>query len=869
MSIANLSSPSVVHSSQIRGMRPLSGKSRKNKKTKTKNKYKHTNKHKNKRMNKNNNKKDDDEFEQLNLNKGLAYNDNTNGKYNNKVTLESLQSDNKSNNNGNEKRYNFSNDESNVDAYTTDEDSDDIDDIDINLLSSINNKLDISLTPSVTSLTSEEAVDAVTNGDNNTNTNTNSNANSNSNGHAKKYNHKHKRKHKRKNKHKNKNKHKRKRNENDSNQHATRQNNNNYNNHLSSNNSSSNSNSEYNSEAESSATSSDNNGIGDTGSSNVSGSTNSLVNSVLKEIPVPKDKATLAQMANQLNKIKTTDQSSSGSNNNTDRKEEDDVKLGGYTRQRSNDVVVPGYRNVIDTFFFGNSAYENTVRPTRNRNRSAQATYNREDAKTNENDGNGNSNNDGGDDKDGTSIRGLQSPNNGHKSSNVSLTPTSNKGDRRHPKSLSIGSIDSPFNGSTSRKCLFEIRSDKAIKIDYGLPEGPFTLYFFKIKYLNNIQWVIKKRFSEFLIFHKEIESELKRLAKVNNKNKNKREIPKLPPKTFRKCFDDTFVLDRHKKLTQYLNNVLKFNPIISSDLGVLTFLGAVDNMTMKYNDKFLESRMAYTNYVNELADTGDIILFQTKGYLAASMRTVTSSEYDHVGVVCKAPGKKDETFEELHLLEATADGVKKYKLLRRLRQWSILCPQIVVKRRKQTKKTREYYKLARQFVDKVDGLQYCMLLFCLLFFVGFICHSLLFFLSSFVCLCLFVFVCLHLVVSLYVCVAIWSNIVKTGDTTDINKHKKFFCSQLVTAYLRFTDSISKDIKAQRVLPGHFSDASEKCTTFLGDNYHSETLLLFKLPAVGNAKPQYTRPAKTKEANNKEKKEKKNVENSKVKGQAK
>ena len=56
----------------------------------------------------------------------------------------------------------------------------------------------------------------------------------------------------------------------------------------------------------------------------------------------------------------------------------------------------------------------------------------------------------------------------------------------------------------------------------------------------------------------------------------------------------------------------------------ILTFLGALDNMTLKYNNKFLENRMLYGVYCDKYADTGDVLLFQTSGYLAKSMRTMT-----------------------------------------------------------------------------------------------------------------------------------------------------------------------------------------------------------------------------------------------------
>ena len=86
--------------------------------------------------------------------------------------------------------------------------------------------------------------------------------------------------------------------------------------------------------------------------------------------------------------------------------------------------------------------------------------------------------------------------------------------------------------------------------------------------------------------------------------------------------------------------------------------------------------------------------------------------------------------------------------------------------------------------------------------------------------------------------IAIWSNIWKSNDSIDINKKdQKYFCSQLVTAYLRYTKCLVNDnIKSHRVLPGYFSDSNDKSKL---KDYTQETLLLFNTPAVGKARRKY------------------------------
>ncbi len=393
------------------------------------------------------------------------------------------------------------------------------------------------------------------------------------------------------------------------------------------------------------------------------------------------------------------------------------------------------------------------------------------------------------------------------------------------------------------------------MKVYHGLPDGPYTLYKFVITFnhqyypinphseeggdddddesepprIRTSHWSIKKRYSDFVTFNSNLMAEIKGLD-VDIKTVK---LPKLPPKTFKKNFSASFVSSRHNALLLYLNKIIMIRGLASS-VTLLTFLGAV-SPGIVHNDKFLDSRMTLSVYVSNYADSGDVLLFETKSYIAASLRSVTASNYDHVALVFRDidgthKNKKSENDGNaqnvdpngLYLMESTIDGVRTYPLKNRLKQWNVLCPCIVVRRLKllkegvqqkkmtewtsssslnslpKNKKYRKYdqlytkydyaikdeafYSLAAEFVEKVDGLDY----------------------------------------------AIWTNVFK--NDVPLEKQKSFFCSQLVTAFFKFMQLLPQNVRTNRILPGHFSDdeANENKLPLKNCVLIEENLLLFK-----------------------------------------
>lgn len=373
----------------------------------------------------------------------------------------------------------------------------------------------------------------------------------------------------------------------------------------------------------------------------------------------------------------------------------------------------------------------------------------------------------------------------------------------------------------------FYISKGNSLKVDNGISDGPYTLYKFIITFKHphgtnsnptqkkNAHWSIKKRYSDFVSFNNNLIAELK----GSNVKDRSIKLPKLPPKTFTKNFNLSFVSHRHELLQKYLNKIIRIRQLASS-VTLLTFLGALTNHTLPYNDRFLESRMTLSVYVSNYADTGDVILFETKSYIAASLRSVTASNYDHVAFVYRDVDGTHQCIDSaadqngLYLVESTIDGVRTYPLKNRLKQWSLLCPQIVVRRLKLLKagiqcdencsnslnalesytkydyvaKNDAFYLNAKQFVQRVNGCDY----------------------------------------------AIWTNVFRLNDVP-FEKQTSFFCSQLVTAFLKFMQLLPQNVKTNRILPGMFGNELANNIKLPLKNcvLMPECLLLFKMPAVG------------------------------------
>jgi len=158
--------------------------------------------------------------------------------------------------------------------------------------------------------------------------------------------------------------------------------------------------------------------------------------------------------------------------------------------------------------------------------------------------------------------------------------------------------------------------------------------------------------------------------------------------------------------------------------------------------------------------DTGDILLFRNKGLISTSIRKITSAKYDHVGVVIV--NKSDSGGREECFLEASGDryGVNIHNLRRRLHEWYLADARICY-RRLRCRRDKIFQIRTTNFIEQVQGLKY-----------GFNIKSLM---------------------------------LNTKDQQPTNK-RKFFCSELVTAFYKHLGFIKSYAKSHNYMPGDFAE---------------------------------------------------------------
>ena len=102
-----------------------------------------------------------------------------------------------------------------------------------------------------------------------------------------------------------------------------------------------------------------------------------------------------------------------------------------------------------------------------------------------------------------------------------------------------------------------------------------------------------------------------------------------------------------------------------------------------------------------EAASWGDIILFKCVNSLSSLQRTITGSEWDHVGLVVPTSVKRDN----LGILESTKDGVTILNLERRIAAYANynFCENISIRRLNCTR-TEEMKRNLFKFVSSVSG---------------------------------------------------------------------------------------------------------------------------------------------------------------------
>lgn len=187
----------------------------------------------------------------------------------------------------------------------------------------------------------------------------------------------------------------------------------------------------------------------------------------------------------------------------------------------------------------------------------------------------------------------------------------------------------------------------------------------------------------------------------------------------------------------------------------MLDFLGALDpEISETANTKIDLDTLIRT------CETGDILLFKTHGFIPSSIRRLTNSNFDHVGVVVVRDC--DDGGRYVCFLEASGDrhGVKIHSLRPRLLEWYLTDAQIYYRRLRCVRDTRFHIR-TKSFVERVQGLKY-----------GY---------------------------------SIMSVMLNKKDRWPGDK-SKFFCSELVTAFYKHLGFIQSFARSHKYMPGDFAE---------------------------------------------------------------
>jgi len=170
-------------------------------------------------------------------------------------------------------------------------------------------------------------------------------------------------------------------------------------------------------------------------------------------------------------------------------------------------------------------------------------------------------------------------------------------------------------------------------------------------------------------------------------------------PDTDQRYFpDDTEIIKIRKQVSEWLLEALK---VQIRDPLMLVFLGVMEaELTETTNTRLDMDTLIKT------CETGDILLFRTHGIIPSSIRRLSNSKYDHVGVIVvrehECGGRKT------CFLEASGDryGVYLHSLRTRLREWFSAGARISYRRLRCLRGTR-FDVRTNNFIEKVQGLKY------------------------------------------------------------------------------------------------------------------------------------------------------------------
>jgi len=248
-------------------------------------------------------------------------------------------------------------------------------------------------------------------------------------------------------------------------------------------------------------------------------------------------------------------------------------------------------------------------------------------------------------------------------------------------------------------------------------------------------------------------------------------------PKTDQRFFpDNEEILQIPAKLSKWLL-VVSRNGVIESPM--ITFLGIMDNEISETS-----ARQIDLGTFIRTCETGDILLFQTPGFIPSSIRKITNGKYDHVGVIIVKVF--DGGGREVCFLEASGDrwGVNNHNLRTRLQEWWLADARIC-HRRLRCARDERFRDRTNDFIAKVQGLKYGW--------------------------------------------SIKSLVLNTKDQQTGDK-SKFFCSELVTAFYKHVGLIQSSAKSHNYMPGDFAEKQAGSRLNLVDAVLEHEVMVTKWP---------------------------------------
>ena len=176
----------------------------------------------------------------------------------------------------------------------------------------------------------------------------------------------------------------------------------------------------------------------------------------------------------------------------------------------------------------------------------------------------------------------------------------------------------------------------------------------------DTMQWTVEKRYSEFCQLFRDLQAQ--------DSSDKLAAVPPLPGKNVIKSTYNRQAVETRRQplLAVWLQALVAMTAQLPNFL-VLEFLGMLAAKPASRRHVIALSKLC------EEARCGDLVLFRSRNSASKLQRGLTGSEWDHVGLIVYPPvpeGSTGQPSSNMHLLEATGDGVTILPISSRLRAY-------------------------------------------------------------------------------------------------------------------------------------------------------------------------------------------------------